>query len=304
MEAEQSRHMLHNLISQLLESNQEISRRLHNLEASHDSQSILTNCFRNRNTLEGADITEEITETDPDKRYSKTSSRFLTNFQATAFHYSFEIDLNTSRVYRRTEPYQSDVSFTSSNIRTHAWSVFSGMSLSEISVVSALALPLYADDIPNNEWYNFGEIGPAVPMGGTRYQETMNWPAPSNTQNTTSKITTLSAIPAAFEKIPKESQLPTAPSFTSPGQVPMYQSPAGAEFSSSSESAATPTQTGTGAAIAAAGVPVNTAVHRVQHDFKPYLQDELELRAGQLIRLLLEYEDGWVRFPLLIQRHC
>jgi hypothetical protein len=91
--------------------------------------------------------------------------------------------------------------------------------------------------------------------------------------------------------------------FTKNGPFMGPPSPAGTEFSSSSESAATPTQTGTGAAIAAAGGPVNTAVHRVQLDFKPSMEDELELRAGQLIRLLHEYDDGWVRFPFLIQGH-
>jgi hypothetical protein len=91
--------------------------------------------------------------------------------------------------------------------------------------------------------------------------------------------------------------------FTKNGPFMGPPSPAGTEFSSSSESAATPTQTGTGAAIAAAGGPVNTAVHRVQLDFKPSMEDELELRAGQLIRLLHEYDDGWVVFPFLIQGH-
>jgi hypothetical protein len=49
-------------------------------------------------------------------------------------------------------------------------------------------------------------------------------------------------------------------------------------------------------AIAAAGGPPQSAVHRVQLDFKPTLEDELELRAGQLVRLLHEYDDGWVSF--------
>ena len=35
-------------------------------------------------------------------------------------------------------------------------------------------------------------------------------------------------------------------------------------------------------------------VHRVQLDFNPSMEDELELRAGQLVRLLHEYDDGWV----------
>lgn len=35
-------------------------------------------------------------------------------------------------------------------------------------------------------------------------------------------------------------------------------------------------------------------VHRIQLDFNPSMEDELELRAGQLVRLLHEYDDGWV----------
>lgn len=35
-------------------------------------------------------------------------------------------------------------------------------------------------------------------------------------------------------------------------------------------------------------------VHRVQLDFKPSMEDELELKSGQLVRMLHEYDDGWV----------
>lgn len=35
-------------------------------------------------------------------------------------------------------------------------------------------------------------------------------------------------------------------------------------------------------------------VHRVQMDFNPSMEDELALQAGQLVRLLHEYDDGWV----------
>lgn len=41
------------------------------------------------------------------------------------------------------------------------------------------------------------------------------------------------------------------------------------------------------------GPPANN-VHRVQLAFKPSMDDELELRPGDLIRLLHEYDDGWV----------
>ena len=77
-------------------------------------------------------------------------------------------------------------------------------------------------------------------------------------------------------------------------------SPTGTEFSETADNAAQPTQTNTGAAIAAAGGPQTSSVHRVQLDFKPSMDDELELRAGQLIRLLHEYDDGWVSTPILV----
>lgn len=80
-------------------------------------------------------------------------------------------------------------------------------------------------------------------------------------------------------------------------------SPAPTEFSVSSESSPTPAQTASGAAIAAAGGPINSAVHRVQLDFKPSMDDELELRAGQLIRLLHEYDDGWVSRLLRVSNY-
>ena len=35
-------------------------------------------------------------------------------------------------------------------------------------------------------------------------------------------------------------------------------------------------------------------VHRVHLDFKPSMEDELELRAGDVVRILHEYDDGWV----------
>ena len=41
------------------------------------------------------------------------------------------------------------------------------------------------------------------------------------------------------------------------------------------------------------GAPPNN-VHRVQIDFKPSMEDELELVSGQVVRILHEYDDGWV----------
>lgn len=51
-------------------------------------------------------------------------------------------------------------------------------------------------------------------------------------------------------------------------------------------------QVATAAAVAVARGPNN--VHRVQLEFKPSMEDELELISGQLVRMLHEYDDGWV----------
>ncbi|KAI4200354.1 MAG: hypothetical protein LQ350_004002 [Teloschistes chrysophthalmus] len=65
----------------------------------------------------------------------------------------------------------------------------------------------------------------------------------------------------------------------SPAPMP---SPSGTEFSMTSVTPAAMTN----------GPPPSN-VHRVQLDFKPSMEDELGLRAGQLVRLLHEYDDGW-----------
>ncbi|KAK4044090.1 hypothetical protein C8A01DRAFT_12483 [Parachaetomium inaequale] len=71
-------------------------------------------------------------------------------------------------------------------------------------------------------------------------------------------------------------------------------SPAGTEYSMHSMAAGqSPAPSASAAAIAAAGGPQQSTVHRVQLDFSPTLPDELGLYAGQLVRLLHEYDDGW-----------
>jgi hypothetical protein len=92
--------------------------------------------------------------------------------------------------------------------------------------------------------------------------------------------------------VPKPLDLTLPPSL---GAVPP--SPAGTEFSINTMGPGdAPAPSSGAAAIAAAGGPPSSTVHRIQLDFKPTLEDEMELRAGQLVRLLHEYDDGWVSF--------
>ncbi|KAH0360496.1 hypothetical protein KCU65_g9381, partial [Aureobasidium melanogenum] len=79
-------------------------------------------------------------------------------------------------------------------------------------------------------------------------------------------------------------------------------SPTAANFNISSP--ATPAEVGMASAVpvaalagAASGAviadPPGSTVHRVQLEFKPSMDDELELKVGQIVRVLHEYDDGW-----------
>ena len=70
----------------------------------------------------------------------------------TTFNYAippqdFEITLEQTRVYMRVQSNNSDISFTSSAVRTNAWSMLSGLSLNDVSVISVIALPISLEEI-------------------------------------------------------------------------------------------------------------------------------------------------------------
>lgn len=120
---------------------------------------------------------------------------------------------------------------------------------------------------------------------------------PAPTMLSTGAATTATAVERRQsmrqEHVPAPIDLTLPPKFT--GVVPP--SPAGTEFSMHEVDADhSPVPSSSAAAIAAAGGPANTTVHRVQLDFKPTMNDEMELTAGQVVRLLHEYDDGWVRY--------
>ncbi|KAI1300603.1 hypothetical protein F5Y03DRAFT_363865 [Xylaria venustula] len=86
---------------------------------------------------------------------------------------------------------------------------------------------------------------------------------------------------------PLDLTMPAIPSAIPP-------SPTGTEYSMNSIAPGqSPVPSKSAAAIAEAGGPPSSAVHRVQLDFKPSMDDELELQAGTLVRILHEYDDGW-----------
>lgn len=111
---------------------------------------------------------------------------------------------------------------------------------------------------------------------------------------------------AAAEKAPVAAPLPSPPVINL-GNVPA--SPAWTEDIPASPGPAPsgPLPVAAAAGVAAAGAagapPAPNNVHRVQLDFKPSMADELELHAGQLVRMLHEYDDGWALCVRLDRSH-
>ena len=70
--------------------------------------------------------------------------------------FAFEELLKDSRAYRNAVHDDSDAfSVATSAGRTATWSMLSGLSLSEMSSIGILAIPIYASDIANKEAYDF-----------------------------------------------------------------------------------------------------------------------------------------------------
>lgn len=77
----------------------------------------------------------------------------IQSVQTSALKFAFEKILETTWVYKRNERNDCDVSFISSARRSHAWSIFSGVSLADISIKSVIAMPITTLDISNSGHY-------------------------------------------------------------------------------------------------------------------------------------------------------
>ena len=86
-------------------------------------------------------------------RRSTARQSIISNFGGPGF--TFETILQQSWVYRRNERNDPDgaMSFVSSVQRSHAWSVFTGYSLADISVLSVVAMPLTLREVTNHHHY-------------------------------------------------------------------------------------------------------------------------------------------------------
>ncbi|KAH7009894.1 hypothetical protein EDB80DRAFT_415205 [Ilyonectria destructans] len=140
-------------VNALLESNHALSRRLMNLEDACDIRSIAPT---QPNLASTAGQTDLVSSPDFNLTSATTSQPSIAQEAATASMFRFEDDLEASRVYRRAQRDTMDFSFRSSMAGTNSWSVFSGLSLGDVSIMSVIALPVYSKDLVNSEHYDFG----------------------------------------------------------------------------------------------------------------------------------------------------
>jgi hypothetical protein len=144
----------------LLQSNAELTKRLARLETCFDAcDSVLTS--RPASLLSFDTITRYNTNAHMDT--------ITEDFRSLTFGGStdslFQRELEQSRVYRKATCLETDASYRSSVVRSHAWTTLSDISLSDISAISVVALPLQATDITNAQHYTFS--GPVSELDDT-----------------------------------------------------------------------------------------------------------------------------------------
>lgn len=132
-----------------------------NLEDALDVQTIVSKrmslmSVSGTGTLSGSSVETQTTLTDTSTQPTSQGSDLDSS------RFDFEEDLESSRAYRRAQRDTMDFSFRSSIAPSNIWSIYSGLSLGDISIMSVIALPVYQEDITNSENYDFGD-GVQVP---------------------------------------------------------------------------------------------------------------------------------------------
>lgn len=184
MEAFGARNELLRLTSIILENNAELATRMARLEdyctisnavnrrpdslattkrsMQHDSKARLGRTFDT--------ISLAPSDTTALAGYSSRSFTSRDRPENASVLYSFEFErvLFSSRVYHRAKRETSDVSFRSSVGLSHALTAISDISLSDISNISLVALPLTLADVSNRQHYTFAPLTAPEPSASSK----------------------------------------------------------------------------------------------------------------------------------------
>ena len=131
------------LVQQVLGSNQEMVERLANMEPLlGDAEADIDNNYEIRRGPMPLTITRRQSQREPPEASAQIGQ----------FGFTFDYDLRCSRVYARAR--KSAFSLSSSAERSIGWSIFSGLSLADISDLSVISLPISAAELWNGERYS------------------------------------------------------------------------------------------------------------------------------------------------------
>lgn len=181
-EAESAISRLTGLVEQVLESNQEMSARLRDM----DERATVALPAPETAVKDDASTTSSMTATPPPETAAQP------DIHRNQFGFVFEEDLLASRVYRKPLYSRSGASLVSSAARRTSSSVLSGLSLTEVSNISILAVPIYAHEIKNSERYTFGDFSlpplEEVPSQESADQSTISTPKPRKRDRLTAAV--------------------------------------------------------------------------------------------------------------------
>ncbi|KAF7558586.1 hypothetical protein G7046_g5571 [Stylonectria norvegica] len=126
----------------VLEENKAFLRRLMNLESASDESSTELS-----ETLEPVQIPDALTAvpTSTSRSVAVSSTMAVSSFQ-------YQTDLKASRAYRRARP---ESSVMSAGVSIATWSVFSGLSLGDTSIMPGVRSSVHPDDLINPQQYDF-----------------------------------------------------------------------------------------------------------------------------------------------------
>ena len=126
--------------------------------------------------------TETIRETVPDGSTTELTHHLTPAATAQAIYFGFDFDdeLESSRAYQRATRNDDNfsISVISSADRTASWSILSGISLSQVSSIAAVRLPVFKHEIENSEDYVFEQPERAEPTFDSAPYAPSNSPLP------------------------------------------------------------------------------------------------------------------------------
>ena len=153
-EAESAMARLCDRVEQVLASNEDMGRRLRDMDHNtiHRAASTVMSSRDDASTTSSGTVTPPI---HPPGNLPEVIER-------NQFGFAFEEDLFASRVYRKPLFSDSGESLVTSAARTTSSSVLSALSLTDVSNISILAIPIYSHEISNSNRYSFGDFNQAA----------------------------------------------------------------------------------------------------------------------------------------------